>query len=253
MARESTITNYSSSINVNFPTPGADNDSQGFRTNFARIQSAFNVANDEISDLFLNSVNLSETNDFGNNVIKKATLQGCSEVIDIHGDVAPTGIPVDFAVGSYHTLNVGTGTTTINVTNWPPTGSHGKVRLQITTTASGAVVQVGGVSKLMSRDGASATYASTGTYLWDVWSTDGGTTVYASEVGQPALNADTNGNLYTAAGATAMTDGFVYIPAAAGVPTGVPTAIAGHVPMYYDITNNKFYVYNGGWKSGTLS
>lgn len=62
------------------------------------------------------------------------------------------------------------------------------------------------------------------------------------------------GNTYNVAGgSTGMTDGFFYIPAAAGAPTGVPTAIANTVPMYYDTTNNKFYVYNGAWKSVTLT
>lgn len=60
------------------------------------------------------------------------------------------------------------------------------------------------------------------------------------------------GNVYAASGTTGMTDGFFYIPAAAGAPTGVPTAVAGRVPMYYDTTNNKFYVYNGAWKSVML-
>ncbi|NBW18375.1 MAG: hypothetical protein EBR82_61410, partial [Caulobacteraceae bacterium] len=54
-------------------------------------------------------------------------------------------------------------------------------------------------------------------------------------------------------GMTTMTDGFFYIPAAAGAPTGVPTAIAGRVPMYYDTTNNNFYVYNGAWKKVLLA
>lgn len=50
----STITNYSSTINVQFPIAGVDNDSQGFRTNFSQIQSAFSVAATEISNLQLN-------------------------------------------------------------------------------------------------------------------------------------------------------------------------------------------------------
>lgn len=47
----------------------------------------------------------------------------------------------------------------------------------------------------------------------------------------------------------ASTDGFVYIPTTAGKPTGVPTAVAGGVPMCMDRTNSKLYFYVGGsWK-----
>lgn len=61
------------------------------------------------------------------------------------------------------------------------------------------------------------------------------------------------GNTYTASGTTTMTSGFFHIPAAAGAPTGVPTAVAGRVPMYYDTTNNNFYIYNGAWKKILLA
>ncbi|HQR20124.1 MAG TPA: hypothetical protein PKV98_04620, partial [Burkholderiaceae bacterium] len=51
---------------------------------------------------------------------------------------------------------------------------------------------------------------------------------------------------------TTMVAGFPYLPAVAGTPTGVPTARAGFVPFVYDSTNNKLYVYNGGWKTTTV-
>ena len=56
----STITNYSSAINVNFPVPGADNDSQGFRTNYTKIKSALSVASTEISALQLATTNTAD-------------------------------------------------------------------------------------------------------------------------------------------------------------------------------------------------
>lgn len=69
------------------------------------------------------------------------------------------------------------------------------------------------------------------------------------------IRVDGAGNIVpgTAALATNATDGFVYIQSCAGVPTGVPAAYTGRVATFYDTTNNKFYVYNGAWKSATLA
>jgi microcystin-dependent protein len=49
----STITNYSHNIDIHYPIAGLDNNSQGFRTNFANIQSALEISSTEISDLQL--------------------------------------------------------------------------------------------------------------------------------------------------------------------------------------------------------
>lgn len=53
----------------------------------------------------------------------------------------------------------------------------------------------------------------------------------------------------TAALATSATKGFLYIPTCAGAPTGVPQGWAGTVPIVFDTTNNKIYVYDGSWLS----
>lgn len=47
----STITNVSSNINIAYPLPGVDNDSQGFRSNFTSIKNSLQIASDEISRL----------------------------------------------------------------------------------------------------------------------------------------------------------------------------------------------------------
>src|SRR3990167_8293468 len=62
------------------------------------------------------------------------------------------------------------------------------------------------------------------------------------------LRITNDGNIHGIAGTTGMTNGFIYIPSAAGVPTGTPTSISGTVPLYYDSTNNDLYVYNTAWK-----
>ena len=47
------------------------------------------------------------------------------------------------------------------------------------------------------------------------------------------------------------TDGFLYIPSCSGTPTGIPTALAGRVPIIADMTNNRLYFYGTtGWIIG---
>ena len=60
---------------------------------------------------------------------------------------------------------------------------------------------------------------------------------------------DSAGNLAVGESlATTATDGFLYTPSTAGLPTGVPTTKTGLVPTIYDTTNDKVYTYNSGWK-----
>lgn len=53
--------------------------------------------------------------------------------------------------------------------------------------------------------------------------------------------------------AVADTEGYPYMPVVAGQPTGAPSAQTGFVPFAYDTTNNKLWIYNGGWKGAVLS
>lgn len=55
--------------------------------------------------------------------------------------------------------------------------------------------------------------------------------------------------LNNAALATNATDGFLYMAACAGTPTGTPTAFTGRTAWIYDSSNNIIYVNNAGtWK-----
>lgn len=78
----STITDYTNLIDVAYPVPGQDNSSQGFRTNFGLIKAAFDTVSSEITDLEVNLVDLSGTNNFGGNIIQNAEISGCTLVLE---------------------------------------------------------------------------------------------------------------------------------------------------------------------------
>lgn len=67
---------------------------------------------------------------------------------------------------------------------------------------------------------------------------------------------DANGNLICPTGSlsTSATDGFFYLDSGTGTPTGTPTSKTGRVPLYYDTTNNRLWVYSpsGSWRWGDI-
>lgn len=65
--------------------------------------------------------------------------------------------------------------------------------------------------------------------------------------GNQSFQADHLGNIVigNAALATSATDGFLYLPSSAGVPTGTPTSYTGRVPVEVDTTNSRLYGYIG--------
>lgn len=73
--------------------------------------------------------------------------------------------------------------------------------------------------------------------------------------GSVLLRCLANGSLLQGHGAvtSTATNGFLYIATVAGTPTGTPTASTGRVPMLYDTTANKLWIYNGAWRSATFA
>jgi len=69
------------------------------------------------------------------------------------------------------------------------------------------------------------------------------------------MRIDNAGNVIvnTAALVTTATDGFLYIPSCPGTPTGVPTSYTGRLPMVFDSTNNRLYIYDGSWISAAFA
>jgi len=193
----STVTNFSNNINTTYPVPGVDNDTQGFRDNFSNIKTALNVAAGEISYLRSNTAKLDAgTNDFNNGYITKAVLQNSG----FHAPSVGLSVPstsdgtIDFAEGNYRRVTV-TGNQTLKISNWQANTVYNQIRLEVYNSSSTNSIQVtfngnGGI--LRAESGTSVYTLSTATnvypQIFDLWSADGGDTVYLKSVGGPFIN-----------------------------------------------------------------
>jgi hypothetical protein len=175
---------YFNQIRENYPQSGKDNDSQGFRDNFRNIKYAFSATNANIVDLQASAVTLAGSNDFGYNVIKKATFQGCATNINDETTNPRIGnIAVNFLSGSYQKFSINTGTTTFSINNWPAS-NLGELTVAVSpTTTSTATIAFGGTVVAIGNVTLPVDSNDTDTKFFDLWSDDGGVTTYISQRG----------------------------------------------------------------------
>lgn len=163
------------------------------------------------------------------------------------GTTAPAATQTAFGVDNFVTrvFSVMGGTSPVAVLG-APTNTSGIGGTLRTADMSGTDISAGNLALTGGRG------TGTGTGGAITFSTaPAGTTGTALNAAVERLRITAGGDVHGAAGATTMASGFLRIPSASGAPTGVPAAIAGTVPLYYDAVNDKLYVYNGAWKAST--
>jgi hypothetical protein len=108
----------------------------------------------------------------------------------------------------------------------------------------------------------SATGTGTGDVVGPGSATDGDFVLFDGATGKLIKGASyrqVGGDIIGPIGGSSMIDGFVYIPAGSGAPTGTPTNVSGtNVPMFFHTNNstntNVLYIHNGfAWKSVALT
>lgn len=132
-------------INVNYPVPGVNNTTQGFRDNFTSIKTNLNTAGTEITDL-------------QNKVVLKAALDGQTLNNDMANTLISNATTRSFRASTYNLGNNVQGTTTINVSQgdvqygtitanttinfggWAPVGTQSNVELYLTIANSSAFI-----------------------------------------------------------------------------------------------------------------
>jgi len=137
------------SINVNYPVPGVNNNSQGFRDNFASIVTNLNTAGTEITDL-QNKVVVKQAltgtilnNDMANTLISNASVRGFRSTTYNLGNALSGTVLVDTSLGDVQYGAVASNTT-FNFGSWAPAGTQANVQLNISVSNSLAVITFSG-------------------------------------------------------------------------------------------------------------
>ncbi len=165
-----------SNIDTNYPVVG-NNNSQGFRDNFSNIKSALDVAKSEITDLQLTTAKVNTSTNFNNNIVQNIRLKNSYNLVPN----TLTTSSVQYNNGTYQKISISTNTT-YTLSGWPAENNYANLRLAITPTTSDSIALNfdAGLGTLKKPSTLSLPYAlaSTGTYFWELWTDNGGSTVY---------------------------------------------------------------------------
>ena len=132
-------------INVNYPVPGVNNNSQGFRDNFASIKTNLNLAATEITDLQSKVVvkqALTGTvinNDMANTLISNASTRSFRATTYNLGSALSGTVLVDISLGDVQYGTVA-GDTVISFGSWAPTGTQSNIQLNLSVSNATAVI-----------------------------------------------------------------------------------------------------------------
>jgi hypothetical protein len=127
-------------LNTNYPVPGVNNNSQGFRNNFQNIKTNLETASAEITDLqdsvvVKNSIGTTPiNNDMGNVLISNAaTLNFRATTYNLGSALTGGPIVVDLALADVH-YGILAGNILLSFGNWAPTGTLSKVTIELSTS-----------------------------------------------------------------------------------------------------------------------
>ena len=123
-------------INVNYPIPGINNNSQGFRDNFASIVTNLNAAGTEITDL-QNKVVVKQAligttinNDMANTLISNASTRSFRATTYNLGNALAGTVLVNVSLADVQYGTVAADTT-INFGSWAPSGTQSNVQINL--------------------------------------------------------------------------------------------------------------------------
>jgi hypothetical protein len=123
-------------LDVNYPIPGQNNNSQGFRNNFTNIKQNLDIAGNEISDLQNKAVlktalaNSTINNDMANTLIANASVLQFRNTTYNLGNALVGNVLVDCSIGDVQYGNLA-GNINLQFGSWVPVNTKGGVQLQL--------------------------------------------------------------------------------------------------------------------------
>ncbi len=130
-------------IDGNYPTPGQNNNSQGFRDNFTNIKNNLNTAGVEITELQdkavvkapLNGIPID--NNMANTLISNAAIRTFRNTTYNLGNNVSGTVVVDCTLGDVQFATI-TGNTTFQFAGWAPTATKHTITLDLTVANTDA-------------------------------------------------------------------------------------------------------------------
>ena len=121
-------------IDRNFPEPGRDNDSFGFRNNFSEISDNLDITKTEIEDLQENVVRTDRTADFNSNTVQDLNLKNATNALYDIGNVSED-VEIDVQNGQYQKLVVAANIT-ITLSGWAEKDKAASVLIEISKSST---------------------------------------------------------------------------------------------------------------------
>ena len=132
-------------INVNYPVPGENNSSQGFRDNFTNIKNNINTAGTEITELQSKAVlkagltGIPIDNNMANTLISNAAVRSFRSTTYNLGNAISGSVVIDATLGDVQIGTI-TGNTTLQLAGWAPSGTRSAISLDFTIANTEAYV-----------------------------------------------------------------------------------------------------------------
>ena len=258
-------------IDGSYPVAGQDNNSQGFRDNFTNIKVNFQYAEEEINDLENNVIlkgalsGSTLDNNMNNNTIYAVNLNDVSTT-RIASPTTIGTVTLNYASGQYQTVAPASGSITLAFTNWPASGYYGVLRVAVVVTNTAytmtlPVTVTQGTTGIQGYSSGVITFATTGTFVFDFSTADGGSTIAINDITR-ANNVLVNPLFLTvsedlsASAAASLTKTTSYFTTAAAETATLAAGSEGQIKVFSatDISSGNMVitVTNAGWKaSGT--